>query len=155
MSTDNLLPDSYLGAPLRTMDDLAVGERASFAKTITESDVYGFAGISGDFNPLHVDAGYAATTRFGGRIAHGALLTGLISAVLGMKLPGPGALYASQRLDFRRPVHIGDTITAAAELTVRDEARNRITLKTTCHNQHGKLVAEGESVLLPAPARSR
>lgn len=133
-----------------TIQDLKIGDRAEFSKTISEHDVYAFAGITGDFNPLHVDAEYAAQTRFGARISHGALLAGLISTVVGMKLPGPGALYASQSLKFLRPVYIGDTITAFAEVAELDEVRNRVRLRTGCTNQKGEGVAEGESVLLPS-----
>lgn len=133
-----------------TIQDLKIGDRADFSKTISEHDVYAFAGISGDFNPLHVDAEYAAQTRFGARISHGALLAGLISTVVGMKLPGPGALYASQSLKFLRPVYIGDTITAFAQVSGLDTSRNRVWLRTGCTNQKGEAVAEGESVLLPS-----
>ena len=94
-----------------------IGEKAAFSRTITEADIIAYAGFSGDFNPLHVDEEYARTTRFGSRIAHGLLTAGLISNVLGMKLPGPGAIYLSQTLKFTAPVRIGDTITATAEVT--------------------------------------
>ncbi|MCC5935169.1 MAG: MaoC family dehydratase [Candidatus Cyclonatronum sp.] len=133
-----------------TISDLKTGDRAEFSKTISEHDVYAFAGITGDFNPLHVDAEYAAQTRFGARISHGALLAGLISTVVGMKLPGPGALYASQSLKFLRPVYIGDTITAFAEVAEVLPERNRVKFRTGCRNQKGEAVAEGESVLLPS-----
>lgn len=132
-----------------TLSEMHDGQTASFTKTVTETDVVLFAGLTGDFNPLHIDAHHAASTRFGERIAHGALLAGFVSTVLGMHLPGPGALYASQRLDFKRPVRIGDTITATAEVAERDAATNRVRLATRCTNQHGEVVAEGESVLLP------
>ena len=91
--------------------DIAVGQSASFSKTITEWDVYTFAGLSGDLNPAHINEEYAKTTRFGGRIAHGMLSAGLISAVIGMQLPGPGTIYLGQELSFRAPVRIGDTVT--------------------------------------------
>ncbi|MCH8568779.1 MAG: MaoC family dehydratase [Balneolales bacterium] len=133
-----------------TIHDIKIGDRAEFSKTISESDVYGFAGISGDFNPLHVNAQYAMQTRFGKRIVHGALLAGLVSAVLGMKLPGFGALYASQHLNFLKPVYIGDTITAFAVVKERDESKNRVLFETGCLNQNGEKVAGGESILLPA-----
>lgn len=133
----------------KTLHELAIGDTARFTKTITQADVTLFAGLTGDFNPLHVDHAYAATTRFGRPVVHGALLAGLVSAVLGMQLPGPGALYASQRLDFRRPVFLGDTVTAEVEVAEKDEATNRVRLLTRCRNQDGELVAEGESVLLP------
>lgn len=137
------------GFALSEMHD---GQTASFTKTVTEADVVLFAGITGDFNPLHIDAAHAATTRFGERIAHGALLAGFVSTVLGMHLPGPGALYASQRLDFKRPVKIGDTVTASVEVVERDAEKNRVRFATRCTNQAGEVVAEGESVLLPRKA---
>ena len=133
----------------KTLAEMAVGDTARFAKTVTQADVTLFAGLTGDFNPLHVDHAHAATTRFGQPVGHGALLAGLVSTVVGMQLPGPGALYASQRLDFKKPVFIGDTVTAEAEVVERVEEKNRVRLATRCRNQHGDLVAEGESVLLP------
>ena len=132
-----------------TLAEMPLGLTARVSKTITQADVTLFAGITGDFNPLHVDHAYAATTRFGQPVVHGALLAGLVSAVLGMPLPGPGALYASQSLAFRKPVFLGDTVTAEAEVVERVEDRNRVRLATRCRNQHGDVVAEGESVLLP------
>lgn len=133
----------------KTIHDLEVGQRARFTKTITQADVTLFAGLTGDFNPLHVDHEHAAATRFGRPVVHGALLAGLLSNVLGMQLPGPGALYASQSLAFRRPVFIGDTITAEVEVAETTEETNRVRFATRCTNQHGEVVAEGESVLLP------
>lgn len=124
------------------------GQRATFTKTITEADIAAFAGLSGDFNPLHMDAEFAGKSRFGARIAHGMLTAGLISAVLGMRLPGPGGIYVSQTLDFRRPVHIGDTITAIAEVTTFEPEKRLLTVRTTCVNQHEKTVVEGQAVLL-------
>lgn len=133
--------------------EFKAGQRASISKTITEADVYGFAGITGDFNPLHVDAEYARRSRFGERIAHGMLTAGLISTVLGMRLPGPGAVYLSQSLKFLKPVKFGDTVTAAAEVAAYRQDKRVLTLRTSCTNQHGETVAEGESVLLvDAPA---
>lgn len=133
----------------KTIHQIAAGDTARFAKTITQADLTLFAGITGDFNPLHIDHAHAATTRFGRPVVHGAMLAGLVSAVLGMQLPGPGALYASQRLDFKLPVFLGDTITAEAEVAEKNEGRNRVRFTTRCFNQDGDLVAEGESVLLP------
>ena len=127
------------------------GQRASTTKTITESDVYVFAGITGDFNPLHVDEVSARRSRFGQRIAHGILSAGLVSAVLGMKLPGPGGIYLSQSLRFLRPVKFGDTVTATAEVVAYRPEKRVLTLKTSCTNQQGETVAEGESVLLVDP----
>jgi 3-hydroxybutyryl-CoA dehydratase len=128
-----------------------IGEKASFTKTVTESDVTTFAGLIGDFNPLHVDAEYARKSRFGQRIAHGIFTGGLISAVLGNKLPGPGGIYLSQQLEFLAPVFIGDTITATVEVTAWRSAKRILTLKTDAHNQKGTQVVTGKAVLLVDP----
>lgn len=136
----------------KSIEELHVGMTAQFTKTITEHDVYTFAGVTGDFNPVHVDAVAAEASMFGGRIAHGILCAGLISAVLGMQLPGPGAVYVSQSLRFRKPVYFGDTVTAEVEIAERDTERNRVTFQTRCRNQDGDVVAEGESVLMPRRA---
>lgn len=130
------------------MKDFQVGEKARVTKTISEADVYAFAGITGDFNPLHVDAEFARRSRFGERIAHGILTAGLISTVLGMKLPGPGGIFLSQSLRFVRPVRLGDTITATAEVTSWNAAKRILQLRTACTNQRDEVVVEGESVLL-------
>ena len=129
-------------------EELTLGLAAEHAKTVTESDVVLFAGITGDFNPLHVDQVSAERTRFGGRVAHGMLTGSLISTVIGMKLPGRGAIYLSQSLRFTRPVKIGDTITARAEVVELITAKRRVRLATTCHNQRGETVVEGEAVVL-------
>jgi 3-hydroxybutyryl-CoA dehydratase len=136
----------------KRLQDMTVGEIASFTKTVSEVDVYGFAGITGDFNPVHIDAVHAEASMFGRRIAHGMLCAGFLSAVLGMQLPGPGAIYVSQSLRFLRPVYIGDTITAEVEVVELLEEKNRVRLATRCRNQEAMLVAEGESVLLPRKA---
>ena len=125
-----------------------VGQQASVTRTISESDVYLFAGITGDLNPAHTNEEYAKKTHFKTRIAHGMLSSGLISAVLGMKLPGPGTIYTGQTLKFLAPVHIGDTITATAEIQSLDLNRNRVVLTTTCTNQDGKVVVTGEATAL-------
>ncbi len=125
-----------------------VGEKASFTKTITETDVILFAGSTGDMNPFHINEEYARQTRFGKRIAHGMLVTGLISAVMGMKLPGPGTIYLRQELDFRQPVYIGDTITAVAEVLHVREDKPIVTLSTNCYNQNDVIVVEGKAVVL-------
>lgn len=122
-----------------------VGQTASVARTISESDVYLFAGITGDQNPAHTNEEYAKNTHFKTRIAHGMLSAGLISAVLGMRLPGPGTIYLGQTLKFLAPVHIGDTITAAAEIKSLDLERGRVVLTTTCTNQEGTVVTAGEA----------
>ncbi|HSJ53625.1 MAG TPA: MaoC family dehydratase [Anaerolineae bacterium] len=128
--------------------DFQVGEQASFTKTVTEADVTTFAGLIGDFNPLHVDAEYARKSRFGRRIAHGMFAGGLISAVLGNRLPGPGSIYLSQQIEFLAPVYIGDTITATAEVTEWRADKRIITLKTDCLNQDQLQVVTGKAVLM-------
>jgi 3-hydroxybutyryl-CoA dehydratase len=133
---------------------LKVGDSASLSKTVSESDVYLYAGITGDMNPVHIDEEYAARTAFGGRIAHGMLAAGFIGAVMAMKLPGPGAIYREQTLTFLAPVRIGDTITARAEIVEIGSKRKSAKLKTTCINQNGVVVLEGmASVLLPRKRR--
>jgi 3-hydroxybutyryl-CoA dehydratase len=124
------------------------GQRAEVTRTITASDIETFAHLTGDLNPLHLDESYAARTRFRARIAHGILTAGLVSAVLGMHLPGPGGIYLSQTLRFTRPVRIGDAITASAEVLAYDPASRRLTLRTTCTNQRGEIVLDGEAVVL-------
>ena len=131
-------------------EDLAVGQTASFAKTITEADILLFAAVSGDTNPVHIDAEAAAASMFKQRIAHGMLSASLISTVLGTRLPGPGTIYLAQSLKFRAPVTIGQTVTATVEVTALDPARRRATLSTTC-TVAGKPVIEGEAtIMLPA-----
>jgi 3-hydroxybutyryl-CoA dehydratase len=132
-------------------EDLSVGQSARFAKTITEADILMFAAVSGDTNPVHLDAEAAAGSIFRERIAHGMLSAGLISAVLGTKLPGPGTVYLSQNLTFRAPVKIGDTVTAVAEVTALDAARKRATFSTICL-VGGRPVIEGEAVVM-VPSR--
>lgn len=131
------------------MKEIKIGDFAENTKTISECDVYLFAGITGDLNPAHTNEVAASKTMFKGRIAHGMLSAGLISAVLGMKLPGPGTIYMGQTLKFTAPVKFGDTITARAEVIERNEEKNRLKLKTTCVNQNGKLVLDGEALVMP------
>jgi 3-hydroxybutyryl-CoA dehydratase len=133
----------------KTIDTLAVGDSAQFSKTITETDIYLFAGITGDFNPAHVDEEYSRKTYFGTRIAHGLLSAGFISAVLGNRLPGPGTIYLRQELTFLGAVKIGDTITARVEVMEIDAAKGRVKLLTTCDNQEGKRVLTGEAFVSP------
>jgi 3-hydroxybutyryl-CoA dehydratase len=131
-------------------EDLHIGQKASFGKTITEADILMFAAVSGDTNPVHINAEIAAASMFKERIAHGMLSAGLISAVLGTRLPGEGAIYLSQTLKFRAPVKIGDTVTATVEVTALDPAKKRVTLSTIC-TVAGKPVIEGEaSVMVPS-----
>lgn len=132
----------------KTKDEMMVGDFAEFSKTISESDVYLYAGLTGDMNPAHINEPYAAKTFFKGRIAHGMLSAGLISAVLGMQLPGPGTIYLSQSLRFMAPVKIGDTVTARAEVVEIGE-KNKVRMKTTCTNQDGTVVLDGEAMVSP------
>ncbi|HBJ76203.1 MAG TPA: enoyl-CoA hydratase, partial [Syntrophaceae bacterium] len=121
----------------KRMDQLQVGDVAEFAKTVTETDIYLYAGITGDFNPAHVNEAYAKNTFFKTRIAHGMLTAGFISAIIANQLPGPGTIYMKQELSFLAPVRIGDTITARVEVLELLAEKNRVRLKTTCSNQDG------------------
>jgi 3-hydroxybutyryl-CoA dehydratase len=136
----------------KSIEELRVGDRAEFTKTISEADVYLYAGITGDLNPAHIDEEYAKKTFFKTRIAHGMLLGGLISAVLGNKLPGPGTIYISQHLEFLAPVRFGDTVTASAEVTEIMIEEKRVRVKTSCINQDGVKVIDGEAVVSPPKA---
>jgi 3-hydroxybutyryl-CoA dehydratase len=133
------------------MAQFQVGDSASFAKTVTEADILLYAAVSGDTNPVHINAEYAGKSRFGQRIAHGMLTAGLVSAVIGTKLPGPGAIYMSQSLQFEAPVHIGDTITATATITEFDGKRGPMTIETVCTNQRGDQVITGQAQVLYRP----
>ena len=135
-----------------TIRELKIGDQASTAKTISESDVYLFAGITGDHNPAHVNEVYASQTRFGRRIAHGILSAGLISAVLAMKLPGPGTIYLGQELKFVRPVYFGDTITATCTVSELLPEKNIARLETVCTNQDGAAVIKGTATVMPPSA---
>jgi len=133
----------------KTIDQLKVGDTAEFSKTVSESDIYQFAGITGDFNPAHTNEAYAKNTFFKTRIAHGMLSAGFISTVIGTKLPGTGSIYIKQDLNFLAPVRIGDTITARAEVIEIMDGKNRVRLKTACVNQEGTEVLIGEAVVSP------
>lgn len=126
-----------------------IGQSASFSKTISETDVYLFAGITGDLNPAHVNQAAASQTMFGGRIAHGMLSAGLISTVLGMYLPGPGTIYLGQELKFTRPVRFGDTVTATATIVEINAAKNILKLETIVTNQNGEIVIKGMATVMP------
>ena len=136
----------------KTIKELQVGDFAEFAKTVSESDVYQFAGVTGDQNPAHINEAYAQKTIFETRIAHGLLSAGYISAVLGMKLPGPGTIYMKQDLKFLAPARIGDTLTAKAEIIEILADKNRVVLHTTCTNQEGKLILDGKATVSPPKA---
>lgn len=125
-----------------------IGDKASFTKTITESDVYGFAGITGDFNPVHINEVVAAQSIFKTRIAHGMLSGSLISTVLGTYLPGPGTIYLEQNLKFEKPVFFNDTITAMVEVKeIINLQKGIYKLNTFLHNQKGEIVTEGYAVV--------
>lgn len=130
-----------------------VGDGARFTKTVTEADIVIFAGVSGDMNPLHVDAEYAKGTRFGQRIAHGALIASFVSNVIGNQLPGEGAIYLSSSVRFRAPTFIGDTITTTATIRSIREDKAIFTLECRCINQRGETVCDGESVILYDPPK--
>ena len=130
------------------IDQLQPGMSASIAKTVTETDIILFAGISTDINPAHLDEEYSKTTMFGGRIAHGMLSAGFISAVLANHLPGPGTIYMSQTLKFKAPVRPGDTVRATVTVKEVNVAKNRVTLDTVC-TVAGKTVIEGECLMMP------
>jgi 3-hydroxybutyryl-CoA dehydratase len=132
-------------------EDLEPGMEASFARSVTEADIVGFAEVSGDKNPVHLDAEYAARTMFKERIAHGMLTAGYISAVFGMELPGPGAIYVSQTLNFKGPVKIGDEVIAKVRLAELYPAKRRARFDCVCMVR-GKPVLEGEAILM-VPAR--
>ena len=133
-------------------ESLEVGHKVTFTKTVTEDDVAGFARVTGDDQPLHLDEGFAARTRFKKRIAHGMLSAGFISAALGTRLaPDSVVIYLSQQLRFRMPVNIGDTITADAEVTAFDPEKRIATLRTDCINQNGEAVVKGEATVMLDP----
>jgi 3-hydroxybutyryl-CoA dehydratase len=127
----------------KSIHELKIGDSAQISKTITEFDIELFARATGDFNPIHLDQVYAEQTSFKGRIAHGLLSVGLLSAVLGNILPGYGTIYLSQEVKFLAPVRIGDTLTAQVEVIELIPEKNRAKFKTTCTNQDGKEVVDG------------
>lgn len=133
----------------KTINEINLGDKASYSRTITETDVVLFGGVSGDLNPAHFNDEYSKNTIFKGRISHGMLSASYISAVLGMHLPGPGTIYLSQELKFIAPVRFGDTITAMVEVIEKIEDKNRIVLDTICINQHGNTVVKGKAVVMP------
>lgn len=133
-------------------EDLELGMEASVQKVVTESDISAFAEITGDKNPVHLDAAYAAQTIFKERISHGMLTASYISAVFGMQLPGPGAIYVSQTLNFRAPVKIGDKVIAKVRVVELFPAKRRALFDCVCMIDGGKTVLEGEAMLM-VPAR--
>ncbi|KIS44078.1 MaoC family dehydratase [Kosakonia radicincitans] len=127
---------------------LQTGQKAQFTKKLTEEDVINFAEASGDMNPVHLDDDAGKKSIFGQRVVHGILVSGLISAVIANKLPGKGSIYLAQDLKFTKPTFIGDTVTATVEIIAIDTEKKRVSLKTTCTNQHGDVVIKGEALML-------
>ena len=136
------------------IEEIQVGMRGTYAKTVTETDIILFAGVTGDNNPVHIDAEAAATTMFKERIAHGMLSAGFISAVLGTRMPGPGAIYISQSRKFLAPVKIGDTVRTVCEVLAVVPEKKRVTLKTTCYVRD-KAVLDGEAVMMVSSGTPR
>ncbi|WP_339776661.1 MaoC family dehydratase [uncultured Thalassospira sp.] len=135
------------------LEDLEVGMEGSYAKTVTETDIILFAGVSGDCNPVHLNDEFAKTTMFEGRIAHGMLSAGFISTALGTRLPGPGTIYLSQNLQFRAPVRIGDTVTATVKVREIIAAKKRVVLDTVC-TVGDRVVISGEAIVM-VPSRGQ
>jgi acyl dehydratase len=133
----------------KSFEEIQIGDKASFAKTITETDVYLFAGISGDFNPLHVDEEYAKTTDFKTRIAHGGLAASLLANVLGMKLPGLGTIALEVTQKFRNPVYFGDTVTVTVEVTKKVDRMKVVEMNILWTNQKGQVVSKGSCRVIP------
>lgn len=131
-----------------TYDEIAIGQSASYSKLIEEQDIQLFAAVSGDVNPVHLDAEFAATTQFKERIAHGMLSGAIISAALAMELPGPGTIYLGQSLRFRLPVKIGDTVTVKLEVMEKKDKRSLVTLDCKAFNQQDKLVVTGTAEVM-------
>ena len=139
----------------KSISEIKTGDTAQFSKTISESDIYLYAGITGDLNPAHVNEEYASKTFFRTRIAHGMLVAGFVSTVLANQLPGPGTIYVSQELNFLAPVRIGDTLTARVEVTEVMPVKNRVRLITTCVIQDGTKVLEGEAIVSPPTSKTK
>ena len=136
----------------KTIEEMKVGDTAQFSKTVSESDVYLFAGITGDLNPAHVSEDYAKDTFFKTRIVHGMLSASFISTVIGTMLPGPGTVYMRQEANFLAPVKFGDTITAVVEVAEIIADKKRVRLKTYCLNQENTTVVDGEALVSPPRA---
>ena len=128
--------------------DYSVGEFAESTRTLTEADVIAFAEVTGDHNPVHLDAAAAAQSSFGERIVHGMLTASLLSALAASELPGPGTIYLGQTLNFKRPVKLGDTVTARVEILTIDVEKRRLTMSTSVRNANGKVVLDGEATLM-------
>jgi len=143
-----MIDDSSINMSGYSIDEMYVGQKAKISKTITESDINTYAGLIADFNPVHINAEYAKTTRFGERIAHGMLTASFFSTIVGMCIPGADAIYLGQTLKFMAPVKIGDTITAIGEVTKIVKEKRIAYLKTTIVNQRGEIVIDGEGTVM-------
>jgi len=132
-------------------EDLSIGQTAELTRTADDAAIRAFAAVSGDDNPLHLDDAYAAASSFGGRVAHGMLIGAYVSALIAGRLPGPGSVYLRQTLRFRRPVRVGDEVTARVTISALDAATGRVTMRTLC-TVRGKTVVDGEAVIM-APRR--
>ena len=152
LAAEDMPPDLFRELHGYFIEDLEVGMSAFYSRTVTEADIVLFAGISGDFNPLHLNRKFAEKTHFGSTIAHGMLTASLISTVVGTKLPGPGAIYMSQNTRFTAPVRAGDTVTAIARVTDVDRQRRRCALDTICVVDD-EVVCKGDALLL-VPTRT-
>lgn len=133
----------------KSIDEIQVGDTAFFSKTISETDIYQFAAVTGDFNPAHVNEAYAQGTFFKRRIAHGMLTVSLVSNILGTQLPGPGTIFVSESVSFMKPVYIQDTIEASVEIVEIDHSRNRIRFEAACINQNDDQVLHAEGIVMP------
>ena len=153
--TTTLTPETETVMENVTYDELAVGRSASNVDVIGEREIALFASVSGDVNPAHLDPDWAATTPFGGVIAHGMLSAGFISALLGTTLPGPGTIYLDQSLRVRRPVRPGDRLTTTVTVTAMDDVKKRVTLDCTCTNQNGEAVVTGTATVLAPTQKIR
>lgn len=131
------------------IDKIYPGMTVSYSQTITDADVKAFAGLSGDHNPVHVDEVYAEKSQFKGRIAHGLMSAGFFSALFGMKLPGPGCVYVSQSLQFRRPVYVGDTVTAIVEVATVNVEKRRVFFKTICKVGSKRVITGEAEIYIP------
>lgn len=132
-----------------SIDEICVGMSATYSQTITDADIKAFATVSGDDNPVHLNEDYAAASRFGKRIAHGLLSASFFSALFGTRLPGPGCVYVSQSLSFKRPVYIGDTVTATVLVTAVDKTNNRVFFDTVCKVREKKVIDGKAEIFIP------
>ncbi len=137
----------------KSIDELQIGDTAYFSKTISETDIYQFAAVTGDFNPAHVNEAYAEGTFFKRRIAHGMLTVSLVSNILGTQLPGPGTIFVSESVSFMKPVYIQDTIEASVTIVEADPARNRVRFEAACVNQRDEQVLHAEGIVMPPKKR--